>query len=190
MTPPSCFVCREEESNAKGGVWKMKVPKEFTVRITFELFGNSLACQTNQFWLCINCILILSLSACCVDGVAFGHDWRAIQWLLWLWWVSKLICVEINYAYELIIIVCLAEDEVVGVSVSVRDREHVFQVWNENALCANDSNVLGRIHQLLPQIPFKAVFYKREYHPDMALMIVSNTDYWQCDVIMFCFFMF
>ncbi len=57
-------------------------------------------------------------------------------------------------------------DDVCGLSVSPRERDDLVQVWNLDARATvrdgDRSPVLGRIHQLMPDVRFLAEFYKRE----------------------------
>jgi len=72
-------------------------------------------------------------------------------------------------------------DDVVGLSVSPRERDDLLQIWNVLAGCAppeagrishtppststsgeKKSQVLEMVHKLLPDVRFMAEFYKRE----------------------------
>ncbi|XP_033111276.1 eukaryotic translation initiation factor 4E type 3-like isoform X1 [Anneissia japonica] len=56
---------------------------------------------------------------------------------------------------------CFAEgDDICGVSISRRGMEDVIQIWNASTLLHEQSTVVQKIMQLLPDFQFKTVFYK------------------------------
>ncbi|RUS79563.1 hypothetical protein EGW08_012693, partial [Elysia chlorotica] len=56
---------------------------------------------------------------------------------------------------------CMAdEDEVIGVSVSIRDRDDLILVWNRVAQLKDRSTIIAKIKELLPHVTFTTVFYK------------------------------
>ncbi|KAK3102696.1 hypothetical protein FSP39_013219 [Pinctada imbricata] len=56
---------------------------------------------------------------------------------------------------------CMAEDdEISGVSISIRERDDIIQIWNTKALLHEQSTVIDKVRELLPDISFAAIFYK------------------------------
>ncbi|KAL8611314.1 hypothetical protein ACOMHN_013745 [Nucella lapillus] len=56
---------------------------------------------------------------------------------------------------------CMAEeDEVSGVSVCIRERDDIIQIWNVRAELEKGSTILQKIQTLVPDIKFSAAFYK------------------------------
>ena len=54
----------------------------------------------------------------------------------------------------------LLEDEVIGVSVSIRDRDDLILVWNRFAEMKDKATIIPKIKELLPHVTFTTVFYK------------------------------
>lgn len=56
---------------------------------------------------------------------------------------------------------CSETDEITGISVSIREREDLIQIWNSNSIEADRATVIEKIkNELLPEVQFSAVFYK------------------------------
>ncbi|CAD6244887.1 GSCOCG00013519001-RA-CDS [Cotesia congregata] len=51
-------------------------------------------------------------------------------------------------------------DEICGVTVSVRDRDDLIQIWNVDADLANSATIIPAVVELLPKINFLGQFYK------------------------------
>ena len=54
------------------------------------------------------------------------------------------------------------DDEICGVSVSVRDQEDLLMIWNKLASEAGHARVFDCVHMLLPDTAFLSEFYKRK----------------------------
>lgn len=56
---------------------------------------------------------------------------------------------------------CVLEgDDVCGVTVSIREKSDVIQIWNINATLAPKATVLQRVHLLLPETNFLSEYYR------------------------------
>ncbi|KAK7496691.1 hypothetical protein BaRGS_00012098 [Batillaria attramentaria] len=56
---------------------------------------------------------------------------------------------------------CMAEGDLVsGVSVSLRERDDILQIWNVRADLEKQSTVLQKVKTLVPNVKFSAAFYK------------------------------
>lgn len=53
-------------------------------------------------------------------------------------------------------------DEVCGISVSVRDRDDLLQIWNYESSLTSQATVMKKVHSLVPDVVFSAEFYKRK----------------------------
>ncbi|XP_076034392.1 eukaryotic translation initiation factor 4E type 3-like isoform X2 [Oratosquilla oratoria] len=51
-------------------------------------------------------------------------------------------------------------DEVCGISVSVRERDDLLQIWNSDCSLAHKATIMKKVHNLVPDVLFVAEFYK------------------------------
>lgn len=51
-------------------------------------------------------------------------------------------------------------DEVCGISVSVRERDDLLQIWNYDSTIISEATIMKKVHSLVPDIVFGAEFYK------------------------------
>lgn len=54
------------------------------------------------------------------------------------------------------------DDDLIGVTIAVRDRDDLIQIWNRESSLAEDQEIIKVIQSLVPDVQFITSFYKRE----------------------------
>ena len=55
------------------------------------------------------------------------------------------------------------QDKICGVSISVREKDDLLQIWNGDCTLSNQASVLEKVFSLMPHIRFNSSFYKCKY---------------------------
>lgn len=63
------------------------------------------------------------------------------------------------------------DDEICGLTVSVREKFDVVQLWNVNAALASKASVINKVIRLLPEVDFAEPLYKRKYFNFLSLSL-------------------
>ncbi|XP_065830007.1 eukaryotic translation initiation factor 4E type 3-like [Oscarella lobularis] len=67
-------------------------------------------------------------------------------------------------------------DEISGLSVSIREREDVVQIWNGNAMLANDAKVMEKVKDLLPSVRLNEFYKAHQTHEAFDASIAKKKD--------------
>lgn len=59
-------------------------------------------------------------------------------------------------------IVYVVGDEVGGISISIRERDDLIEIWNSRSDLHEQSTVIDKVKDLLQEVNFSAIFYKGE----------------------------
>ncbi len=51
-------------------------------------------------------------------------------------------------------------DDIVGMTVGIRDKEDIIQIWNLNHKYENEAKVCQKLKELVPNVNFSVIFYK------------------------------
>ena len=93
------------------------------------------------------------------------------------WKELVLACIGEQFSSE-----CSENDEITGISVSIREREDLIQIWNSNSIEADRATVIEKIkNELLPEVQFSAVFYKGNliFCVHVALIPIYDANFWR-----------
>lgn len=53
-------------------------------------------------------------------------------------------------------------DDIVGLTVGKREKEDIIQIWNLNHKYEKEATVCEKLKQLVPDVKFSVIFYKRK----------------------------